>query len=295
MTTLAQWIAETRDYLDGNRSEEANRVDSYVAGSGTLVLKDATGNIGAGTFLSIGLNDLLVTSVNPLTKTASVVGGQRGSTDATAAANDMVRVSPRFTDSQIVRAINRHLPTLSSPRNGLFQVATADLDYTSTLEGYDLTGVTGLLKVLDVRRQTYGPELSWPSVPSTYWDVNRSADISDFPSGLSLRVRQGHTGLAVQVVYAKTFTPIAANLAADVATTGLSTEMEDIPPLGAAYRLVSGREIPRNALTAQGDSRRAEEVPPGSIARSVAGIAGLWQSRVEEEAARLRSFYPVVW
>ena len=28
MTTLAQWVAETRDYLDGNRSEEANRVEA---------------------------------------------------------------------------------------------------------------------------------------------------------------------------------------------------------------------------------------------------------------------------
>jgi hypothetical protein len=36
-------------------------------------------------------------------------------------------------------------------------------------------------------------------------------------------------------------------------------------------------------------------VPPGAVARSYAGIVGLWSQRVEEEAARLRSHYPVSW
>jgi hypothetical protein len=295
VTTLNGWIAETRDHLEGNRSEEANRVASYTAGSGVLTVQDALGNIGAGTHLSIGLNDLLVTSANPLTKQVNVVGGVRGSVDATAVVNDMVRVSPRFSDYQIFRALNRHLPTLSSPRVGLYRVGTVELDYVASLEGYDLTGVSDFVRPLDVRRQTYGPSMSWPTIESILWDVVESAPTADFPSGLALRVRGGHTGLAVQLVYARSFSPIAANLAAEVSTTGLTADQEDIPPLGAAYRLMAGREIPRNAATSQGDARRAEEVPPGAVARSYAGIVGLWSQRVEEEAARLRSHYPVSW
>jgi hypothetical protein len=295
VTTLAQWIAETRDYLDGDRSAEANRVASYTAGSGTMVLQDGLGNIGAGTLISVGLNDLFVTSANTLTKTITVVGGSRGSTDVSATVNDMVLVSPRFSDHQILRALNRHLASLSSPRVGMFRVGTVELDYVASLEGYDLTGVTGFVKVLDVRRQTYGPSMSWPSVPSVMWDVMESAPTSDFASGMALRVREGHTGLAVQLVYARSFSTIAASLAADVATTGLTAEQEDIPPLGAAYRLMAGREIPRNTVTAQGDARRAEEVPPGAVARSYAGVVGLWNQRVEEEVSRLKARYPVGW
>lgn len=295
MTTTEQWVAEVRDHLEGNSSDDANLLASpYTAGSGTLTVTDALGNIGPGAYLSIGLNTLLVTGVNQLTKTATVIGGQRGSTDANAAANAMVRVNPRFTDFQIVREINRHLPTLSAPRTGLYQVATTTLDYDGPTEGYNLAGVTGLIRVLEVRRETYGATLAWPTVETTMWDVYRSAP-SDFASGTALRVRGVDTGLTVQVVYAKTFTALAYDLTINVNTTGVSTEQEDIPPLGAAIRLMSGREVARNQRSAQGDSRRAEEVPPSAVGRSYAGLVGLWEARVAEESSRLRAQFPLAW
>jgi len=278
--------------LEGSRSEEANQLGAaYVAGSGTVTFTHAAGNIGAGTLISVGTNTMRVLTVNALTKTATVIAGQNGSTDATAATNDLVRVTPRFTDHQIVREINRHLASLSAPRNGLYAVATLELAYTGSRQSYNLAA-TGLIRVLEVRRETYGASYAWPRVPPGMWELDRTADTGDFPSGISLRVQEADTGLGVQVVYARTFTAIATALATEVATTGMSVEQEDIPPLGAAVRLMSGREVSRSSPNSQGDTRRSNEVPPGAVGASYRGLVGLWQERVKDESSRLRAMYP---
>lgn len=296
MSTLASWIAETRDHLDGDRSFEANQLaSSYTAGAGTLAFSNALGNIGPGARLSVGTNVFLVLTVDAAAKTATVLGGQAGSTDANAASGALVRVNPRFTDYQIAREINRHLSSLSSPSNGLYRVGTVQVAYDDDIQGYNLTGITGLIRVLEVRRQVSGVSKAWPRVRTADWDLLRSAPTSDFAAGISLRlIRREESGHQVQVVYAYGFTDIdTTNLAAAISTTGVPSEAQDIPPLGAAIRLMSGREIPRNHTGSQGDTRRANEVPPGAVGASYRGLLGQWQQRVREESARLRAQFPV--
>ena len=294
MTALASWVAEVRDHLEGGAPQIGNQLGAnYTAGSGTLSLAHGLGNVGEGSFLSVGTNTLLVVDVNTLTGVATVVGGQRGSTDQNATAGELVRVNPRFTDYQVVRELNNTLRQMSSPTLGLFQVASAEIDYAQPVEGYDLSGVSGLVKVLEVRRQTYGPSFAWPTVQADQWDLLESAPTSDFASGMSLRVIGADTGLVVQVLYAKTFTPIGYTLSTDVSVTGVTTEMEDIPPLGAAVRLMTGREVSRNNTDAQGDTRRANETPPGAIAASYRGLQQWFLQRVKEESTRLRAKYPM--
>jgi len=58
-------------------------------------------------------------------------------------------------------------------------------------------------------------------------------------------------------------------------------------------RLMAGREIKRNFLESQGDTRRAEEVPPRAIMDSVANIQRLRRERVIAEAGRLKAQYPI--
>lgn len=292
MATVQNWIDETRYHLDGDRSEEANILDAnYTAGGTTLTLRYELGNIAAGAILSIGANTFRVAAVNTGAKTATVIPAYQSSTDANATAGDMVRVNPRFTDHRILRALNDHLSTLSTPTAGLYQVATKTLVYNPAVAGYELTSVTGIQRVLEVRREVPGPQKSWPRVPASGWDLLRNADATDFASGFALRLREGHSGRDVQVVYAKSFTT-STTVTDNVSTTGIPSTAEDIPPLGAAIRLMSGREVTRNHSTSQGDTRRANEVPPGAVGASYRGLAALWASRVAEEAARLRSQYP---
>jgi len=293
MTSVQNWIDECRYHLEGDRSEEANILDAdYTAGGTTLTLRYDLGNINVGAVLAIGTNTFRVVAVNSGAKTATVIPGLLSSTDANASAGAMVRVNPRFTDHRILRALNDHLYTLSTPAVGLFQVATTTLTYSPVYAGYNLASTTGLQRVLEVRRETSGPEKSWPRVPASQWDLLVSAPTTDFAAGTALRLREGHSGQSIQVVYAKSFTT-TTDVTANVSTTGIPTTAEDIPPLGAAIRLMSGREVSRNRTGSQGDTRRANEVPPGAVAASYRGLVALWAQRVQEEAARLRSQFPV--
>lgn len=302
MSSAQDWIEETRDHLEGPAGSEANQVDTdYVAGSGTITLRYALGNVTVNSVLSVGGNTLRVQAVNSTAKTASVIAGFQGSVDVDAPAGSLVRVNPNFTDHRILKALNGAMATMTSPVNGLFQVSTAALDYVSFQEAYDmgfLTSTEGplfpdrLVQVLEVRRETRGTSLAWPRVRPSEWELVETAPTDIFPSGVALRVKEGDSGLRVQVVAATTFMPFAA-VTDDVSTTGVPDSMADIPPLGAAIRLMSGKEVSRNLTRSQADSRKATEVPAGAIANSYTGLFALWSTRVREEAARLRKKYPV--
>lgn len=293
MSTASDWVGDVRSHVDGERGERFNRLAAtYTAGSGTVTLLRDLNGIGANTVITIGLNTLLVEATSSTAKQLTVIGGHNGSTDIDAPSGSLVRVGPRFTDHRIFRALNDTLTSMSNPKAGLFAVGTAVLDYDGVREGYGLTA-PNLLNVLDVHRDEYGPERSWPRVPATSWDLARSADTTDFPTGLSLRLRgQVDAGVGVRVTYASTFTALAA-LSDNLTVTGLHAEAWDIPPVGAAIRLMSGREVARTNMASQPDPRRAEEVPPGSTTSSVAGLRALYAQRMGEEAARLRSRYPI--
>lgn len=291
-TTLSEWVAEVRYHLDAHTHDLINTLASaYTTGSGSLVFTYALGNIGAGSVLSLGENTFYVLAVDTGTKTATVTAGWEASTDANADAGSVVRVNPRFTDHRIVKALNHGLSMLSSPDNGLYAVTTTDLAYTDGVEGYNLD-VANFLKVLQVRRETADSALDWPKVRSSDWDVLEEASTDDFAAGRALRVRTAEPGYSVQVVCATLFTALSG-LSTQVYTSGIPSSAEDIPPLAAAIYLMSGREVRRNTMSSQGDTRRAEEVPQGAIGRSYGGLVGLMQRRIREEASRLRAQWPV--
>jgi len=306
VVTVADWVEDTRAYLEGDRPGEVNQLDAaYTAGSGTMTLRYALGGVVAGSVLSVGTNTVRVLSTNQVSKTVTVQAGWNRSTDADAAAGTAVRVNPRFTDHRIVSALNGTLRTLSAPGNGLYQVGQTVILFDAAVQGYDLGAVTGLTRVLEVRRDTGGPSQAWARLRAGEWELQRSAPTADFPSGVALRINVGNVGVGwgpfgglgvtafnLQVVYAADFTE-QADPAADVAATGIPPTAYDVPPLGAAVRLMAGREVPRNDTKAQGDARRSQEVPPGAVAASYRGLAALFAQRVGEEAARLRTRYPV--
>jgi hypothetical protein len=76
-----------------------------------------------------------------------------------------------------------------------------------------------------------------------------------------------------------------------VATTGLQSTAHDIPVLGAAYRLMMFRELKRSFTEAQGEPRRAAEVPVGSSLTALRGIQAFRQSRIDAERERLNKTY----
>lgn len=278
-------------YLLGGAKEQRNRLAAnYTAGATTLAFAFPTDGIDAGSRLGIGLNTFYVWSVDSVAQTATVTGGDSGSVDTDATVGDVVIVNPRYTDSEIFNAINEEILDLGSPATGLFQVKSVTLTYNAARIGYDLTGVTDMNSILEVRLDM--PDTFGANPRTTLYRLERNSDTDDYASGLSLKLGDGFPGRDVEVLYKAPFTTYTS-VADDVLDAGISASMVDIPPMGAALRLGAGREVRRNQTETQGDTRRAAEVPPGAVRSSFATIAGLRQARIQSEALKLLAAYPV--
>lgn len=293
MTTLASdLIAETKRHLFSGQNEELNRLDgSITAGATSILFKYDVGGIQRGATISIDLEEIQVWEVSG--KTATVV--QRGVNGSTAASHSdlaSVAVKPKFSDFRILTAINHDLRDLSAPDNGLYQIKTVELTYNSAVQGYDLTSVASdLIGILEVRFDLVGPEKTFPKIDK--FALLRNMNTTNFASGSALVLYQSaYPGRAIRVRYKGTFTPMTATTDNAVTAAGLTDTMVDLPPLGAAIRLVAPRDVKRAFSETQGEPRRADEVRVGDGATSMRGMMLLRSQRINAERARLDSFYP---
>lgn len=296
MTTLADIIAVTRnDYMLTGNTERLNRLSSALdATTATFTLERDLGALKEGAKLSIGLEDMYIFDVNAGSNTVTVQRGHFGTTAVAHDAGSVATVNSRFTDAQIARTVNDDLDSLSSPSNGLFRMAHVDVTYNDSIMGYDLTGTLNIVvqSIWQVRFKDTGPEKDWRIMEN--WALQRDSDLTVFPSGNALFLRDvGFAGLPVRVWYRTPFNQLPA-LTSDVVTVaGLHTEAHDLLPVGAASRLTVGREIKRNFDETQGDTRRAGEVPPGANLGAFRGVLAWREQRIKEEAQRLQVMYPV--
>lgn len=293
MATLESWVHATRRHLMSGRQEMRNTLSvPYTAGDGTLSFNGDVAGIAPGTTLTVGLNSFYVQSVNGPGKSAVVIGGQDGTEDVDAGDGELVRVNPRFTDFDIVEALQAEIASLSAPGNGLYRIAVIPLTGDLNVVGYDFPAPDGFLDVHQVQYANPSAESlkDWSVLDKNDYRLDRDADSDMFESGFSLQILQPFVaqGNSIRVLCRAGFTPLTG-MNDDQADTGLPATAFDIPPLGAAMRLIVPREIKRNFTEGQSDTRRAGEVPPGAVANSFRPLAALRQQRIAEEAARLVS------
>jgi hypothetical protein len=285
-------VEECRRHLFSGAREQVNTLAATLSSSPTV--QTVTFNyplrqITEGAVIEVDLELMLVLATNVTNNSATVLRGQLGSASASHSSDAVVTVNPKFPRFGIFSAINEELGALSS--EGLFQVKTVDLTYNPAIDGYDMTSVTDLLDIYSVRYSIPGPNLRWPEIRS--YQLKRNMPTTDFASGIALVLDEGgYPGRTVRVSYLAPFSPLTALTDNVVTTSGLHTEAHDIPPLGAAARLVMPRDVKRGFTETQGDTRRAEEVPPGASMASGRGLLALRDRRVQQEIARLRRFFP---
>lgn len=293
--TTADLISDTLWHLLGGTQELINRLAADIDADQTTITFDyELGKIADNTVICVGLEEIRVWKIGPLKNILVAERGVGGSTKAAHSAGDGVGVSSRFSPFRILRALNWDLGDLSSPDNGLYQVLSFEFVYQPGVRAYDLAGVDQADKVLEVEWQRIGTSLAWDPVPWTDWAAARDQNLTAFPSGYSLTFPcGGHSGRTYRVSYRAPFTLLSTTELDDaVANTGLPSYATDIPPLGAATTLMAGREIRRNQLEAQGDTRRPDEVPAGAVQASPNGLLHQRQRRIQAEAARLAERYP---
>lgn len=292
MTATSQIVNRVRTQMLSGQREEHNRLGGALTSSATSVSFDFDlGAVKPGAVLNVGTERMYVWTVAESTKTATVERGWAGTTAAAHSSGDLVTVNGRFPSDVVLDRVNDELRSLSSPLNGLFKMSTVDLTYNAAVEGYDLTGVSSLIEVYDVRFKQAGSFKDWPRVHN--WDFAASMSTDEFASGHALWVPNGEPGQTVRVWYKAPFSSLSS-LSDDVETvSGLPASAIDLLEIGAQMRLAATRDGKRNFIEAQPQPRRAEEVPNGAWMDTASGLRALRRDRISEERSRLQSLYPL--
>lgn len=293
MPSCSDWIQETRSYVYGSDRQQLNTLNADVGiDDPTLTLTYPNQNVAVGATLSVGIEVMYIWAWNPASLQITVQRGYNGSPQSDHSAGDIVTVNPRFTDWEILKQLNNDLMDLSSPVNGIFQVVTVQLEAVSAREGYDFP-VTGFQSIADIRWQVPNAETQeWRQI--TDYRVVENLPTTTFPSGTAIFLRGALPvpQQTIQVRYKANLAPLQ-NIADDVVgTTGIPLSAVDLPPMGAALRIMAGRPIGRAQYTTQGDTRRAAEVSVNDVSQASGLLRQVRQTRLAAEAARLSQIWP---
>jgi hypothetical protein len=270
--------------------EERNKLAaSLTSGDTSVVTSYDVGGLRTGSVFEVGSELFYVWDSNPATKTLTVERGYAGTTATSHASGAIVTLSPRFPRAQMLDALNADLDDLSSTANGLFRVVSVDLTYNGSDRQINIIGSGTILELLDVRLRYLAddhPVLS-------YVRLQTGLPTSDFASGNTLVFDEPVMAGTVRVRYKAPFTR-ASSESSDLTTDCfLPATCDDIVEMGVVMRLMAGREIKRNFIESQGDTRRPDEVQAGAVANSIANIQRLRRERVIAEAGRLKAQYPI--
>ena len=288
MTTAGTLIDRTVQNLLAGTVEERNKLASSLDASTTSVpIEYSLGSLREQTVFQVDSELMYVWEVNTASKTLTVERGFGGTTAATHADAAIVTVNPKFPRWQVLQALNDEMADLSSPMNGLFQMKTLDISYNGSDRQVDLTGVTSMIDLYDVRWRYMSDD--YPVVRN--YRLMRDMPTSDFPSGFVLTLDEPVMSSVIRIIYKDAYAPFTSE-ASTLASTGASSTLADLLVLGAQIRLLASREVKRNFIESQGDTRRSDEVPAGAMNASVTNLLRLRRDRIQAEAARLNRQYP---
>jgi hypothetical protein len=290
MSTAGALLNRVSRQLLSGTIEERNKLATTVTSSDTSIVMSYDLNaLRAGGVFEIGSELIYIWAADAATKILTV---QRGYADTTAVAHtagDIAILNPRFPQQQMLDALNQDIDDLSSPLNGLYRVVSTSLTHNGVSRQIDLTGATTVIDLIDVRLRYLSTD--YPVLRGTR--LSRNLPTSDFASGYSVTFDELSMAGTLTVRYKAPFVR-ATSTTTDVQTTCLIPQtMEDILEMGVMARMLSVREVKRNFIESQGDTRRSDEVPAGSMSNSFTNISRLRRDRIIAEAARLARQYPL--
>ena len=290
MTTVATVLNRASRQMLAGVVEERNKLASSLNDSATsVVLSYDLGGFRAGSVFEIESELFYVWEANSGTKTLTVERGYAGTTAASHSSGAIATLNPRFPRAQMLDAVNADLDDLSSTANGLFRIVTTDLTYNGSDRQINITGSGTIIELLDARLRYQADD--HPVLRSVR--LQTGLPTTDFASGNTLVFDEPVMAGTVRVRYKAPFVR-ATTEASDLTTNCfLPATCDDIIEMGVVMRLMAGREIKRNFTESQSDTRRADEVPAGSITQSIQNIQRIRRDRIIAEAGRLKAQYPI--
>lgn len=290
MSTVAQLINRAQRQLLSGAPEDRNRLNgAMTATQTTLTFEFDAGKIRKGALVEVDSELMYVWAVSTSGNTAEVERGFNGTTAAAHLDNSIVTVSPRFPRAQILEAFNDDLDDLSAPMNGLYRVRSVDVSYNGSDRMINLPSVNDVIDVIDVRLRYTADD--YPAIRR--WQLVRNLPTADFSSGTALLFNDSFRAGDLRISYKAPFGRVSREADDVQLVSGLPQSAEDILILGAQIRLMGPREIKRNFTETQGDTRRANEVPPGAVTNSYSQLVRMRRERIAAEATKLDSRYPI--
>jgi hypothetical protein len=289
-TTVGELIIDTRRLLGGAGRGQRNRLTDVLSTTIDQFSVDfPLKGLSTGVYITIDDEMMYVYAVDGTTQNVTVERGVLGTTPATHAAGTFIEVSVRFPKPFIRQALEDEIRSWPGE---IYTTETLALTAVSSRPDLDLTGIdTNFYRILEVLGAPKPGEYRWRELS---YRIERNMDTGDYSSSVALILTHSPpVSGRVRVTYGKPFTLTAFGTdATTIASIGLTSSMLDIPPLGAAARLLGPREIVRTDSGAQGEIRIPEEVPPGYTVQTGTTFLQLRNLRLAEEARRLLNQHP---
>jgi len=289
MSTVGTVIDRTVRQLMSGTVEERNKVTTAITATATSVsFQYDLNGMRPGGVIQIDNELMYIWETSAGSKTVIVERGWNGTTATTHVVNSIAIVDPKFPRAQILEAINAEIDDLSSPMNGLFQIKNIELNYNGTWSMINLPTTDKIIDLVSVSLRYLATD--YPKIRRCR--LIRDLPNDDFNTGYGIRFDEQVRAGRMIVTYKAPFTNVTTEAQNLQNIAGFPSSAEDILIMGAQIRLVSPREVKRNFTESQGDTRRAEEVPAGSISNSLTNLMRMRRDRITAEAAKLARKYP---
>ena len=294
--TCAQLIDKTRRWLTGSRGLVLNRLSGAIDATQTdLTTAYDPGPIATNTYLGVDDEMVYVWEVDRGSKTLVVSRAQLGTQAATHADGGILETGARFPRYAIKEALQDEIRAWP---DDVFQVKVRGLDAAVNQAAFDLGlrddqfhNVIQIERAPVLGRTTYTAD-RWSTIP---FRVARQMPRDSFPSGTAIFLTQrAPTDVGLRVMVSAPFD--VDDIADDddiVEDWGLARSMCDIPPMGAAARLVQASEILRTDTEAGVESRISAEIPPSYQSQTAVALRTVADRRLRAEAMKLRGRYPM--
>jgi hypothetical protein len=290
MSTAGALLDRVSRQLLSGTVEERNKLAATVdSDDTTFVMSYDLAGLRAGTVFEIDAELIYIWEATSGSKTITVERGYMGTTPAAHTVGTVAVLNPRFPKAQMLDALNQDIDDMSSPLNGLFRIISANVDYNGADRQINLTGATSIIDLVDVRLRYLDSD--YPVIRKTR--LQRDLPTSDFASGFAIVFDESVMAGTLRVRYKAPFARVSALSDSLQAVAFLPVTMEDILELGVMSRMLSTREVKRNFIESQGDTRRSDEVPSGAMRDSFSNILRLRRDRIIAEAAKLARQYPL--
>lgn len=289
MSTANALLERVNRQLLSGTIEEQNKLSASIDSDDTsLVMSYDLAGLRAGVVFEIDSELFYIWEATSGSKAVTVERGYAGTTAASHSSGSIVKLNPRFPKAQMLEALNQDIDDLASPLNGLFYVNTLDIQYNGSDRQLNITGATSIIDLVDVRLRYLSDD--FPVLRKVR--LQRDLPTADFPSGFSLVFDELVMSGTLRVRYKSPFSRVSSISDNIQSVAKVPTSMEDILELGVMSRMLSVREIKRNFIESQGDTRRSDEVPAGAMRDSFGNILRLRRDRIIAEAAKLARLYP---